>query len=329
LEKLGQIEIENGENFLDLNIKTNTLYVSNNQSDLILVIDGTAKKIINRIEIEKPRQLVVNSDNHTLYAISGDAGFRLRDNGAKISFIDTTSNQITGSIGEKEGFGDIKLNQDTNLLYATQTNSKKVWVIDTLTNTVTEKINVGAKYRSITIDSESNTIYLAGRGGMLPNVVFGAIHGSNNDVEKIISKAPWQTKKIWDLYYNPNNKKLYALIEEPGAFDSDSLHVYIQQVNIDSKSLGKRKGGRNEQDRMELDVSKNRIYFSKTLDGELSVLNDSLEEIGLFKFKEQQSFAKKHLKGYVWPTKIAINPELDLIFIADGKSKLLYIMKGS
>jgi len=329
LENLGQIEIENGENFLALNVNTNTLYVSNNKSDSILVIDGTAKKVINKIEIEKPRQLVINSDNHTLYAINGDAGFRLRDNGAKISIINTTSNQITDSIGKKEGFGDIKLNQDTNLLYATQTNSKKLWVIDTLTNSVREKISVGAKFRSIAIDSASNTIYLAGRGGMLPNLVFGAIHGSNNDVKKIINKAPWQTKKIWDLYYNPNNKKLYALIEEPGAFDSDSLHVYIQEVNIDSKSFGKRKGGRNEQDRMELDVSKNRIYFSKTLDGELLVLNDSLEEIGLFRFKEQQSFVKKHLKGNTWPTKIAINPELDLIYMAYGKSKLLYIMKGS
>ena len=331
MEKLGQIEIENGENFLDLNIKTNTLYVSNNESDLILVIDGTAKKIINRIEIEKPRQLVINSDNHLLYAISGDAGFKLRDNGAKISIIDTTSNQITGSIGEKEGFGDIKLNQDTNLLYATQTNSKKVWVIDTLTNSVTEKINVGAKYRSIAIDSASNTIYLAGRGGMLPNVVFGAIHGSNNDIEKIINKAPWQTKKIWDLYYNPNNKKLYALIEEPpaGGGDSGNLQVYIQVVDIESKSFGDRKKGRNEQDRMELDVSRNRIYFSKTLDGELLVYNDSLEEIGLFRFKEKLSFVKKHSKGFNWPSKIRVNTELELVYIADGRTKLLYIMKGS
>lgn len=327
MENLGQIEIENGEQFLELNAKKNILYVSNNKSDSILVIDGNAKKIINKIEIERPRQLVLNSDNHTLYAISGDAGFRLRDNGAKISIIDTTSNQITGSIGEKEGFGDIKLNQDKNLLYATQTNSKKMWVIDTLTNSVTEKIKVGAKYRSIAIDSASNTIYLAGRGGFLPNVVFGAIHDSNNDVEKIIDKAPWQTKKIWDLRYNSNNKKLYALIEEPNAYDQDNLQVYIQEVNIDSKSFGKRKGGRNDQDRMELDVSKNRIYFSKTLDGELSVLNDSLEEIGLFKFREPGNIVKKHLKGRTWPTKIAINSELDLIYIADGRSLLLYIMK--
>lgn len=53
------------------------------------------------------------------------------------------------------------MNYNTNLLYATQTNSKKVWVIDTLTNTVTEKINVKAKYRSIAIDEPNNIIYLA------------------------------------------------------------------------------------------------------------------------------------------------------------------------
>lgn len=316
MEKVGSIEIETGEHFLTINEKTNTVYVSNNKSDSILVIDGTTNKIASKIQIERPRQLVVNSDNTTLYSISGHAGFRLRENGAKISIIDTTSNQITGSIGENEGFGDIKLNQDTNLLYATQTNSKKVWIINTRINIVTEKIKVEAKYRSIAIDSASNTIYLAGRGGRQPNVSFGAIHGSNNDVEKIIEKLPLSTKKIWDLYFNPNNKKLYALVEEPPGED---IGVYIQVVDIDSKSFGKRRAGRSDVDRMCLDQSKNRIYFSKVIDGELLVLNDSLEEIGLFRFAEP--------KTSVLPTKIAVNSTLDLIYITDELKNLLHIMK--
>ena len=113
LENIGTVELEKGEYFVTINEKTNIVYVANNHSDSILVIDGTAKKIVDRIEIERPRELVINPGNNTLYAISGDAGFRLRDNGARISIINLVTNEIMGSIGEKEGFGDIKLNDKT------------------------------------------------------------------------------------------------------------------------------------------------------------------------------------------------------------------------
>jgi len=327
MENLGEIELEHGEYFLELDTKTNTLYVSHNKSDSIFVIDGNARKIIDKIKIENPRQLAFDDNTSILYAISGNAGFRLRDNGAKISIIDTKSNQIINTVGDKEGFGDIKLSLKRNLLYATQTKSKKVWVIDTNTNSVIEKISVGAKYRSIAIDSENNIVYLAGRGGMLPNVAFGALDGSTYKVEKIINKAPWQTKKIWDLFYNPHNNKLYALIEEPSASNQDNLQVYIQVVDIGTKKLEGRKSGRTEQDRIVMDVPKNRLYLSKTMDGEFSVLNESLQEIGLFQYTETGNYLQKKFSGSIWPTKLAVNSNLDLIYIADGKNRLLHIMR--
>lgn len=166
MKNIGSIKIETGEHFLALNEKTNTVYVSNNHSNSILVIDGSTKKIVNRIQIERPRELALNPKNNTLYAISGNAGFKLHSNGAKISIINLTTNQVTDSIGKKEGFGDVKLNQNTNWLYVTQTKSKKVWMIDSLTNTIKEKIKVGGKYRSIAIDTANNKIYLAGEEGM-------------------------------------------------------------------------------------------------------------------------------------------------------------------
>jgi len=325
LENIGTVELEKGEYFVTINEKTNIVYVANNHSDSILVIDGTAKKIVDRIEIERPRELVINPGNNTLYAISGDAGFRLRDNGARISIINLVTNEIMGSIGEKEGFGDIKLNDKTKLLYATQTNSKKVWVIDTLTNVVKEKIKVGAKYRSMAIDFASNTIYLAGRGKILPNVVYGAIHGSNNNVEKIIDKVPWHTKKIWDLYYNPNNKKLYAFVEQPRG--ENDLEVYIQSIDVESRSLSKKTKSRGIQDGMGFDQSRNFFYFSDVKNGEFSVLNDSLDEIGLFRFTEPKSFIDANLKNQGLYSKIVINSELQIIYIAGSKMNRLHIIK--
>ena len=327
MENIGTIELEKGEYFLALNEKTNTVYVSNNKSDCILIIDGHSKKIVNRIQLERPRELVINSDNNTLYAISGDAGFRLRDNGARISMIDLTTNQIESSIGEKEGFGDIKLNPTTKLLYATQTNSKKVWVVDTFTKTVKEKIKVGAKYRSIAIDTSNNIIYLAGREGIFDKISFGLIRGNNNQVEKMASKMVFRSNKIWEIYHNQNNNELYAFVETPDVTDDDPPKVSIQVFDINSKSFDKKSKSRRTQEGMGFDQSKNRFYFSDVSKGEFSVLNDSLEEIGLFRFTEEKGFVEKHLKGHGYHTKIAVNSALQLIYIAGSKMNLLHIIK--
>ncbi|MDH3341391.1 MAG: YncE family protein [Nitrosopumilus sp.] len=325
METIGTVELENGEYFVTLDEKSNTVYVSNNKSDSILIIDGNAKKTVNRIEIERPRELVLNSDNNTLYVISGNAGFWLRDNGAKISVINLATNQIIDSIGKKEGFGDIKLNQKTKSLYATQTNSKKVWVIDTLTNVVKEQIKVGGKYRSIAIDKVNNMIYLAGRERFDDKMSFAVIDGKNDSFEKITSKMVWSGKKVWELYYNQVNNKLYAFVEQSRG--ENTFEVFIQSIDLESRSFGQKTESRGVQDGMGFDESRNRFYFSDVQKGEFSVLNYSLEEIGLFRFTEPKGFVEKHFKGHGYHSKFAVNSDLQLIYIAGSKMNLLHIIK--
>jgi len=327
LENIGTIKLEKGEYFIAINEKTNTVYVSNNHSDSILVVDGSTRNIVNQIEIERPRELVINLDNNTLYVISGNAGWDLRDNGAKISMINLTTNEITGSIGEKEGFGDIKLNQDTKLLYATQTNSKKVWVIDTLSNTIKEKIKVGGKYRSIAIDEINNIIYLAGREGMWEKLSYALIRGNDNHTEKLARKFVFNPNKVWQLYHNKNNNKLYAFVEMPSGSEAPPRSS-IQIFDINSKSPGKKSKSREAVDGMGFDQSKNILYFLDVSQGEFSVLNDSLEEIGLFRFTESKAFLDKHLPSQGGSSsKVAINSALKLIYIADATAALLHIIK--
>ena len=62
----------------------------------------------------------------------------------------------------------------------------------------------------------------------------------------------------------------------------------------------------DEYDGMGFDQSRNRFYFSDVKNGEFSVLNDSLEEIGLFRFTEPKDFVGKYLKGHGYHSKIFI-----------------------
>ncbi len=54
---------------------------------------------------------------------------------------------------------------------------------------------------------------------------------------------------------------------------------------------------------------------------------ENLGEIGLFKFTDTGNFLQKRFSGTIWPTKLVANPNLDLIYIADGKNQLLHIMR--
>jgi YVTN family beta-propeller protein len=214
------------------------------------------------------------------------------------------------------------------LLYATQTNSKKVWVIDVSTNNVLKKIKVGVKYRSIAIDEKNNMIYIAGRGGITDDsTFFGVIDGKNNHVEKIVSKFYFANKKVWELYYNEMNKKLYAYMEGRANTAYDSPTVSIQVIDIDSKSFEKKVKKNGLQDGMGFDQSKNRFYFSDVGKGEFSVFNESLEEIGLFRFTESKNFVEQYITGSGLYTKFAINTALQLIYIADAKMNFLHIIK--
>ena len=147
----------------------------------------------------------------------------------------------------------------------------------------------------------------------------------DNNYEKISSKMVWSGKKVWELYYNHNNNKLYAFVEQPKG--ENTYDVYIQEIDLESKSFGKKTKSRGIQDGMGFDPIRNYLYFSDVKNGEFSVLNDSLVEIGLFWFAEPKRFVEKHLKGHGYHSKFAINPSLQIIYIAGSKMSALHIMK--
>jgi YVTN family beta-propeller protein len=326
MKKLGTIPIEQGEHFLELDDESNTLFVSNNKSDCILVIDGNSLKIKSRISIEKPRNLAVDSQHNRLYGICGHAGYFTQNSGAKISIIDTTTNQIVGSIGKNEKFRDLKLNQKNSLLYATKPKSKKLLVIDPQTNKVINKIKLGGKYKCLAIDDENNTTYLAGDDvGLSDALSIIAIHSEDSHIEKI-AKQVLTTKETQELHFNPFTKKLFVKTFEPqDHYENQKTRIHV--ADLESKKFVDSTEHRDAKEGIGFDHYKNRIYFSDVSKGEFSIYNNSLKEIGLFRFTEPEGFVDKYLQGKRTPTKISINSKLNLIYIIDGEKNILHVMK--
>ena len=143
-------------------------------------------------------------------------------------------------------------------------------------------------------------IYLAGRERFDNKISFAVINGKNNSFEKITSKMVWSEKKVWELYYNQVNNKLYGFVEQQKKVDNDNYEVYIQSIDLESKLFVQKTKSRGVQDGMGFDPSRNYIYFSNVKNGEFSVFDHSLKEIGLFRFTEEKGFVDKHLKGHAY-----------------------------
>jgi len=58
---------------IDINPNTNTIYVSNAQSDTVSVIDGKTNKVSTNIPVENPRGIAVNPNTNTVYVTHRDS----------------------------------------------------------------------------------------------------------------------------------------------------------------------------------------------------------------------------------------------------------------
>jgi len=311
-----EIHVEKGEHFVAINEGSNTLYVSNNKSNSITVIDCSSHKIIGRIEIKRPRKLVVNLNNNTLFVISDKTDIRLRGTGAKISVIDILSNKIIETIGEKEGFSDIGLNEETNIVYATQPKSKLVWAINGHTYNVVDKIKTDEKYHVLSVDSITNRIFLGGE--IFLKTVFSQIDLSNNKISKIGNR---RFITIESLFFSHTHNKLYFHWNTSG---DNVTYSSINQIDLNSNSFG---------DEIEFgrccvyfDSTRNMFYLADYEKRKIEVLDHKLSTINSFQYQNRSIWEK--LKETYEEMMICIHPKTDVIYlIGRWSGNILYAIK--
>ena len=311
-----EIYVEKGEHFIAINEGSNTLYVSNNRSNSITVIDCLSNKIIGRIEINRPRKMVVNLNNNTLFVISDKTGFRLRGTGAKISVIDILSNKIIRTIGEKEGFSDIGLNEETNIVYATQPKSKLVWAINGHTYNVVDKIKTDEQYYILFVDSITNRIFLG--GDIFFKTVFSQIDLSNNKISKIASE---EFITIESLFFSHTHNKLYF---HWNVTRNDVPESSIKQFDLNSNSFG---------DEIEFgrccvyfDSTRNMFYLADYEKRKIEVLDHKLSKINSFQYQNPSIWEK--FNDTYEEMMICIHPKTDVIYLVGRWSRnILYAIK--
>lgn len=151
-----------------------SLYTDDNDTtNFVPVIDGQTNKIIKNITLPKPpgtegysKGVAINPQTNRLYVDDGG-----RDG---LVVIDTSTNQVTGSLKEISGPNLISVNSNANRVYAFNSDyngnnhpisnktTSKLFAIDGNSNKILSILHLNTILKNIAVNPSTNLIYLLG-----------------------------------------------------------------------------------------------------------------------------------------------------------------------
>ena len=159
-----------------VNPVTKRIYVTNEFSNTISVIDGTTDKVSDTIELGSfPYGVAVNPFNDRVYVTNRGSN--------TVTVIDSPTNTKLSDIPVGSSPVGIAVNPSSNWIYVTNINSGTVSVIDGITNKVTNTIPVGKAPYGVAVNPLTNKIYATNIQSNTVSVIDGSIN-------KVIATIP-------------------------------------------------------------------------------------------------------------------------------------------
>jgi RHS repeat-associated protein len=188
--------VGDGSLWLAVNPSTNRIYVTNNSSDNVSVIDGATNTVVATVPVgDAPvgvavnpstnRIYVANYDDDTVTVIDGatnavvatvpvgvepygagvnpttDRTYVANYGSRSVSVIDGGTNAVVATVPVADLPGDLAVNPSTNRIYVAEHWGDNVWVIDGGTNTVVATVPVGDRPGDMAVNPTANRIYVA------------------------------------------------------------------------------------------------------------------------------------------------------------------------
>ena len=222
---------------IDINPITNKLYVANQFSNTISVIDTDKSKVEKNIDVgNSPYDVEVNPFSNRIYASNRDSdtisvidGFTNKElskitvedsplgiginlgrgwvyvanlDSNTITVIDAIDNHIIKKLKYASLPYDIVINPLTNKVYVSDLGKDSVLVLDGSNNTLVSTIHVGSKPSVLAINTQTNTIYVSN----FSNDTVSVINGTSNKIETHVKVG----HNPVGIAVNPRINKIYV-----------------------------------------------------------------------------------------------------------------------
>ena len=235
----------------------NTIYVGNEDSNNVSVINASTNKVITSIDIgTRSIGVAYDSANNTIYSVSYYSN--------NVSVINASTNKVITSINVGKFPQGITYDDATNMIYVTNHDSSNISVINASTNKVIESIGVmGLRPVRMAYNQASNIIYVSTDDGI---ILF--INASTNSVITTIY-LPSGVYGDWfqgGLAYDSLNSFLYCTDGgRSSVFVINTSSVAMGITTLDMRGFG-----------ILCDNTDNTIYVTTCyISGDVSVINAS------------------------------------------------------
>jgi len=259
-----------------VNPNTNKIYVANEFSNTVSIIDESTDKIQATIKVGSfPYGIDVNPLNNRVYVANRGSN--------TVSVIDGLTNLKMADVQVGKSPIDVAVNPSSSLVYVTNIESGTVSVVDGITNAVSTTIRVGGIPYAIAVNPATNITYVTDLGdgsiSTLQNSKIGMGIGSGNS--------------SGDNSYNINNlsgtsQRIYGIIAPAGiAINTSTNRAYVTDyasntvfaINLKTNSIINRiKVGTNPVG-VSVNPISNRIYVTNVGDNTVSVIDGSKNKI--------------------------------------------------
>jgi len=173
------IAVGNAPNAVDVNPRTNRVYVANTGDGTVSVINGNSNTVVATIPIP-------NAGSGTLLDVAADHCTNLiyaAVSGEQISVIDGSANEVIGSLGG--GAYALALNEVQSLLYAIDSTRTQVLVFDTCSGTQIAQVPLpgsAAGLNRLAVDTSNHLVYAT-------DSVNGAVYVIDGTTQALLSEV--------------------------------------------------------------------------------------------------------------------------------------------
>jgi len=318
-----QIEKES-PGYAGVNPKTNTAYISYTSSNFIIVVDLEKGTIENKIQLNCPGNISINSVTNKVYVSSAYG----------ICEIDSVNNQYEViNIGLPHSDGSVDVNPLTNLLYTTCFGHDILTVIDAPTRSIVDKIPVGKNPKGVAVDTGANKIYVANYDSESISVI--DCNQSHKHTDTVSIKQKWDSSELRNpsfVLINVRSKLLYVQTHvsrgtEGGAVESERLYL----IDINTKKTVKTIGlDSNAKVGLALNHNTNMIYMRKLKSiMKFDAFASKKKVLAKINLRYTSIWKRIFFDGYEYFAEVmAVNPSNDKVYVSDSKSNLLYEIDG-
>ena len=240
---------------IEINPITNKLYVANQLSNTISVIDIEKSKVEANIDVgNSPYDVEINPFSNRIYASNRESN--------TISVIDGFTNKELTEIPVGNSPVGIGINLATNWIYVANLDSKTISKIDPIENKVKESLKYALSPYDIIVNPHTNKVYVSDLG---KNSVL-VLDGNNNT---LVSTIPVGSKPS-ALAINTQTNTIYV---------SNFLNDSVSVLNGTSSKLETNIKVRDNPVGIAVNPRTNKIYVNNLADNSVSVINGTTNKV--------------------------------------------------